>query len=200
MGYAPSVVRRARIDRYIVLFALVAAGCGAAPPTTTTIARAEPLPMTENQQGHRADAATETLGDGGPIPAAEPSIAGVYLWCRMPQGRACRLASAALGTSPKDLRGLPQSLMSVEDLSDDCTEPTIRTISARLSTAFGVQQSGWRDQGGAYLDPSTLGDMYTAAGCINDGEPALPIAKISAAASATPRVYLVRVWDTQLTP
>ena len=43
-------------------------------------------------------------------------------------------------------------------------------------------------------------DMYAAGGCINDGEPALPIAKISAAASAMPRVYLVRVWDTQLTP
>jgi hypothetical protein len=60
-----------------------------------------------------------------------------------------------------------------------------------------VQSTGWRDQGGSYLDLSTLGEMYQAAGCINDADSARPIAKISAAGGASPRVYLVRVWESQ---
>jgi hypothetical protein len=40
-----------------------------------------------------------------------------------------------------------------------------------------------------------MGDMYQAAGCINDADPASPIAKISAGDGSSPRVYLVRVWD-----
>ena len=46
-------------------------------------------------------------------------------------------------------------------------------------------------------DTSLFSDMYQAAGCINDADTSRPIAKISAASGASPRVYLVRVWDSQ---
>ena len=88
-------------------------------------------------------------------------------------------------------------MLNVEDRSNDCEEPTIVTVSARLGQAFSVQSTGWRDQGGSMLDMSLLSDMYQAAGCINDADPSRPIAKISAADGAMPRVYLVRVWDGQ---
>lgn len=127
----------------------------------------------------------------------EPSIAGVFLWCQSPGGRACQLASAALGTGPKALSGLPTSLLSVEDRTNDCDEPTVAAVRQRLDVAFAVPPSGWRDQVGSYLDASLLSDMYQAAGCINDADPSHPIAKISAASTAMPRVYLVRVWDEQ---
>ncbi len=163
------------------------------------MARAEPLPTAENQQGHpqidpfEADEPAEL----GELPPDQHSIAGVFLWCQAPTGRACAVASAALGTGPKATSGLPPSLLNVEDRSNDCEEPTIVTVSARLGQAFSVQSTGWRDQGGSTLDMSLLGDMYQAAGCINDADPSRPIAKISAADGAMPRVYLVRVWDGQ---
>lgn len=201
--YAPPVIRLERAWRYVASVSLMlAVGCTAASPaadTTTLHPHGDPLPVSENQQGHRVDALAD---DADPAASEEdgtlvdqPSIAGVFLWCQTPTGRACRLASAALGTGPKDPSGLPPGLLTVEDLSDDCTEPTIATIDARLSTALAVQPTGWRDQGGSYLDMSLLGDMYSAAGCINDADPSRPIAKVSAADHSSPRVYLVRVWD-----
>jgi hypothetical protein len=176
-----------------------ASGCGAAVSNAPTSPRSEPLPRAENQQGHRAlDAAEEEAESASaPLPPDQPSIAGVFLWCQAPTGRACALASAALGTGPKDPSGLPPSLLTVEDRDNDCDEPTIATITTRLASAFALQSVGWRDQGGSMLDASLLGDMYQAAGCINDADPARPIAKISAADGALPRVYLVRVWDGQ---
>jgi hypothetical protein len=186
MGYARAVIRGARLERFLLPLALAA--CGSSPPIVTQPSL-PPLSAAENQQGHRVP--------DDALPAAQPSIPGVYLWCHAPAGRACRLAAAALGTDPKDTRGLPISLFNVEDLSDDCVEPTIRTLGTRLSTAFGEQASGWRDQGGTYLDIASLDGMYSAAGCINDAEPTRPIAKIHAASAASPRVYLVRVWERQ---
>jgi hypothetical protein len=193
MGYARGVVRAARLERY--LWALTLAACGAAP-TPVVVAPSQPaLSVTENQQGHHGEAEVVATDDDEHLPASQPSIPGVYLWCHAPTGHACRLASAALGTDPKDTRGLPPSLFSVEDLSDDCVEPTIRTIGVRLANAFGEQATGWRDQGGTYLDMASLDGMYSAAGCINDAEPTRPIAKIHAASGSSPRVYLVRVWE-----
>jgi hypothetical protein len=198
--YAPRVIRNASALRYAAVLAALVAGCGATTPPARTVARSEPLPVSENQQGHHVaagvdDPSAETSDE--PVPADQPSIAGVYLWCQTPRGRACRLASAALGTGPKDPSGLPPSLLTVEDRSDDCTEPTIQAVGGRLAAAFAIQTTGWRDQGGSYLDMSMLSDMYSAAGCINDADPTLPVAKISAADGASPRVYLVRVWDGQ---
>lgn len=145
--------------------------------------------MAENQQG-----TVQPIALAAVAPLAPP-IPGVYLWCAAPTGRACRAATAALGTGPKETSGLPPSLLNVEDLSDDCLEPTIATVGRRLAPALAVSQTGWRDQSGSMLDPSMLGDMYQAAGCINDVDQALPIAKISAGSTTSPRVYLVRVWD-----
>ena len=197
--YAPRVLREREPSRYWVLLALLTTACGAAPPPRPVV-RSEPLPVSENQLGHvpvdDAPDATSAV-DEGSLPPEQPSIAGVYLWCQAPTGRACALASAALGTGPKDPAGLPPTLLTVEDRSNDCEEPTIATIGARLASAFAVQASGWRDQGGSYLDPALLSDMYQAAGCINDADPSRPIAKVSAADGAAPRVYLVRVWDGQ---
>lgn len=198
--YAPQVVRNARTLRYVAALAVVAAGCGAAPPAERTLVVGSTPTASENQQGHRLDelALDEAQAESSePLAAEQPSIAGVFLWCQTPSGRACRLAMAALGTGPKDPSGLPPSLLTVEDLSDDCLEPTIATVGGRLASAFAVQTTGWRDQGGSYLDASMLSDMYSAAGCINDADPSRPIAKISAADGASPRVYLVRVWDGQ---
>lgn len=127
------------------------------------------------------------------LPQGEP-IQGVYLWCADPTGRACRLASAALGTSPKSSE-LPPPLLDVQDLSDDCSEPTISEVSRRLAPALAISPTGWRDQTGSMLDPSLLADMYQAAGCINDADQALPVAKISAGSIGAPRLYLVRIWD-----
>lgn len=190
--HAPRVVRPTRCARYA--FCLIGLmGCGAAPGLAMH-PRSEPLPAGENQQGRSAivaDAPTERV----PPLREEPSIPGVHLWCQDPHGRACLLATAALGTGPKDASALPPDLWTVEDLDDDCGEPTIGTVSGRLSTAFAVERSGWRDQSGMYLDQSLIGDMYQAAGCINDVEPSGPIAKISAARGLSPRTYLVRVWD-----
>ncbi len=198
--YAPLVLRAADRSRYALLvlsFALSSA-CGASTVAVVR-PRAEPLPVSDNQQGH-----SEVLGiveDSTPMSedvplAEEPSIGGVYLWCQTPGGPACRLASAALGTGPKDPTGLPPSLLSVEDLENDCSEPTIAEIEHRLTRAFAVQDTGWRDQTGSYLDSSLLSDMYSAAGCINDADASRPIAKISAGSTSAPRTYLVRVWDS----
>lgn len=197
--YDPRVLRGRASLRYLGILAITA-GCGASPPPVVTANRPEALPVTENQQGHAAAAelsAELEPPDVGPLPAEQPSIAGVYLWCAAPRGRACALATAALGTGPKDLSGIPPSLWTVEDRSNDCDDPTIATMTARLGSAFSVDTTGWRDQGGSYLDMSTIADMYQAAGCINDANPALPVAKISAADGVMPRVYLVRVWDGQ---
>jgi hypothetical protein len=197
--YAPRVLRGPRGERYALLSLALASACGAAPSPAYTSAHAEPLPVSENQQGRREP--TETVAveeDIGPLPTDQPSIAGVYLWCQTPRGPGCRLASAALGTGPKDATGLPASLQTVEDRSNDCEERTIASVSGRLDHAFAVQTSGWRDQGGNHLDLSLLGDMYQAAGCINDADPSHPIAKISAADGTNPRLYLVRIWDRQL--
>ncbi len=201
--YDSIVLRRRALGRYSLLTILLWTGCGAAVQPQPTMVRSEPLPRSENQQGHPAplasvaalDAASDAVA--APLPPEEPSIAGVYLWCQDPRGRACALATAALGTGPKELSGLPTSLSTVEDLENDCEEPTIATVSGRLAHAFAIQPSGWRDQGGSYLDTSLFSDMYQAAGCINDADTSRPIAKISAASGASPRVYLVRVWDSQ---
>lgn len=199
--YAPTVIRATNLARYSAL-ALLACGCGGAPVPTSTIARSEPLPTSENQQGHPEvdPLQADEPPDIGVLPPDQPSIAGVFLWCQAPAGRACALASAALGTGPKALSGLPPSLLTVEDRSNDCEEPTIATVSARLAAAFSIDLTGWRDQGGSSLDMSLLGEMYQAAGCINDLDPTRPIAKISAADGVMPRVYLVRVWDGQTAP
>lgn len=180
----------------ITSFALVAAACGSATPreTTPTFARVEPLPVFENQQGTVTAATAVESSDEPDVPYAAP-IPGVYLWCAVPTGHACRVASAALGTGPKETSGLPPMLLTVEDLSDDCTEPTITAVTRRLAPALAVSPTGWRDQAGSMLDASLLGDMYQAAGCINDVDQTLPIAKISAGSGSSPRVYLVRVWD-----
>jgi hypothetical protein len=161
--------------------------------TTPRSAHAEPLPVSENQQGTVAEATTGPSIEEASLSTAEP-LPGVYLWCAAPSGRACRLASAALGTGPKETSGLPPNLLTVEDLTDDCMEPTITAVTRRLAPALAVSPTGWRDQSGQYLDQSMLSDMYSAAGCINDADQSLPVAKISAG-SGTPRVYLVRVWD-----
>jgi len=177
-------------------------GCGAAAPVPRTLVRSEPLPASENQQGRReiATSAEPEVRPTDALPPEQPSIAGVYLWCQSPTGRACALASAALGTGPKELSGIPPSVLAVEDRMNDCEEPTIARVSARLAGAFAIQPTGWRDQGGTSLDMTTIGEMYAAAGCINDLDPTLPVAKISAGDGAAPRVYLVRVWDGQTTP
>ena len=73
--------------------------------------------------------------------------------------------------------------------------PTITTVTRRLAPALAVSPTGWRDQSGTMLDATMLNDMYSAAGCINDIDQSMPIAKISAGSSTVPRVYLVRVWD-----
>jgi hypothetical protein len=172
------------------------AGCGGASGVATR-PRSEALPPDENQQSHVA-VADEAPDEARPREA--PSIPGVHLWCQDPHGRACLLATAALGTGPKSSSALPPGLWTVEDLDDDCVEPTIGTVSGRLSTVFAVQPSGWRDQSGTYLDQALIGDMYQAAGCINDAETTGPIAKISAASASSPRAYLVRVWDGQSAP
>jgi hypothetical protein len=201
--YAPGVVRSTASARYVASLLFLAVGCGATPAAPTLpVTRSEPLPVSENQQGARPDRGIDEPQDVAALPS-EPlslqwtvsSIRGVYLWCQDPRGRACRLASTALGTVPKDLSGLPPALLMVDDQLDDCTEPTIHAVSARLDTAFPVEPAGWRDQGGTYLDLALIGDMYQAAGCINDADRAGPIAKISASADSSPRVYLVRVWD-----
>lgn len=155
-------------------------------------------PVSANQQGHHEalTEAVETTGEDAPLPAEEASIAGVYLWCASPGGHACRAASAVLGTGPKETSGLPTGLLTVEDQENDCAEPTIQTIEGRLTRAFGVQMTGWRDQTGTYLDLPSLSDMYSAAGCINDADTSLPVAKISATGGGGgPRMYLVRVWE-----
>jgi hypothetical protein len=185
-----SIVRAASI-----LLVVLTASCGAAapPPVASPSARSEPLPVSENQQGPVLAALAGA--DEAPIgPTAQP-IPGVYLWCAVPSGRACRAASAALGTGPKETSGLPPTLLSVEDLGDDCREPTISEVSQRLAPALAVSPMGWRDQAGTQLDLSLLSDMYQAAGCINDVDQAMPIAKISAGSDSSPRLYLVRVWD-----
>lgn len=197
--YALPVLRAARRVRYALLGLALASssGCGAtAVPVVRP--RAEPLPVSDNQQGHSD---VETSSESGTAMSSEvllvqqPSLGGVYLWCQAPDGRACQLASAALGTGPKEASGLPASLLTVEDLENDCSEPTIVEIERRLTRAFAVQDTGWRDQTGGYLDSSLLADMYSAAGCINDADSTQPIAKISAASMGAPRYYLVRVWD-----
>lgn len=197
--YARRVLREHGGERYALLFVALASACGAASaPVHTGAVRAEPLPASENQQGHPERVETP-VAEEEVVPAVtdQPSIAGVYLWCQTPGGRACRLASAALGTGPKEAAGLPPSLLTVEDLSNDCDEPTISSVSGRLDHAFAQTPGGWRDQGGNYLDLALIGDMYQAAGCINDADPSHPIAKISAADGGSPRVYLVRIWDQQ---
>lgn len=160
--------------------------------------------MSDNQQGHSPETEEEvSLADAAPVLGElvqHPSIAGVFLWCQTPTGPACQLASAALGTGPKDVSGLPPSLLTVEDRPNDCEESTVAEIARRLNAAFTVQPTGWRDQVGGTLDASLLADMYQAAGCINDADPSRPIAKISAASVGMPRVYLVRVWDGQAVP
>ena len=197
--YAPRVLRGLRGERYALLSLALATACGAAPaPVRTTAARTEPFPVTENQHEQHDSVETPiTEPEVVAVPADQPSIAGVYLWCQTPLGRACRLASAALGTGPKELAGLPPSLLTVEDRSNDCEETTIASVSGRLDHAFALPTGGWRDQGGNTLDLASIGDMYQAAGCINDTDPSHPIAKISAADGSSPRLYLVRVWDPQ---
>lgn len=197
--YAPPVLRAYTGVRYGLLalsFALSSA-CGA---STVAVARprAEALPVSENQQGPSEPGSTteSSAPMSSDVPLVQqPSIPGVYLWCQAPDGRACQLAAAALGTGPKDASGLPASVLTVEDLENDCAEPTIAEVSHRLTLAFAVQDTGWRDQTGGYLDGSLLSDMYSAAGCINDADATQPIAKISAGSTGSPRFYLVRVWD-----
>lgn len=197
--YAPPVVRARTGVRYafLALSCALSSACGAsAVPVVRP--RAEALPVSENQQGHPDPGAATESGASMSSDVAlveQPSIAGVYLWCQMPSGRACQLAAAALGTGPKDASGLPPSVLNVEDLENDCAEPTIAEISQRLTGAFATLGSGWRDQTGSYLDSSLLADMYSAAGCINDADSTQPIAKISAGSAGSPRYYLVRVWD-----
>ncbi len=189
--YAASV-RLVLVSSFVLL-----ASCGAsAPPVgVPRTAHAEPLPASENQQGAIAALASLASGDDlASLPAVAP-IPGVYLWCAAPTGRACRAASAALGTGPKETSGLPPALLTVEDLSDDCLEPVITAVSRRLAPALAVSPTGWRDQSGTYLESSLLSDMYSAAGCINDVDQSMPVAKISAGSGSSPRVYLVRVWD-----
>ncbi len=178
-----------------IMLLVLASSCGGAATVirAPTSPRAEALPSSENQQGALA-IETSAPREEAPV-VVVPPIPGVYLWCAVPSGRACQAASAALGTGPKETSGLPPGLLNVEDLSDDCVEPTITTVSRRLAPALAVSASGWRDQSGTYLETSMLSDMYSAAGCINDVDQALPIAKISAASGSSPRVYLVRVWD-----
>lgn len=202
--YDRRVVRMSALTRYFYVLALgvIVTACGAAAPSNRPIARGEPLPVGENQQGHHEDFVVADNDDGtaeelGAPLVDQPSIAGVYLWCQSPTGRACAMATAALGTGPKDPSGLPPGLLVVEDRDNDCNEPTIATVSGRIGTALSMVTTNWRDQGGSYLDLASLGDMYAAAGCINDGDPLHPVAKISAADGASPRVYLVRVWETQ---
>ena len=184
-----------RIASLWILTVLVAS-CGGATPRLELAPRShiDALPIAENQQGATVARAPDvTPPPDGPVAAP---IAGVYLWCAVPSGRACTAASAALGTGPKATSGLPPALLDVEDLTDDCLEPTITSVSRRLAPALAVSDAGWRDQAGSYLDLSMLGDMYSAAGCINDADQALPIAKISAGSASSPRVYLVRIWDS----
>lgn len=196
--YARPVLRGLRGERYALLSLALATACGAAPAPVRTPARTEPFPVTENQPGHHDSAETPiTEPELVTLPADQPSIPGVYLWCQTPRGRACGVASAALGTGPKELAGLPPSLLTVEDRTNDCEEPTIASVSGRLDHAFALPAGGWRDQGGNYLDLASIADMYQAAGCINDTDPSHPIAKISAADGGSPRVYLVRIWDSQ---
>jgi hypothetical protein len=201
--YAARVVRSRAGHRYLATlgFVVIALGCGGTPtPGARTIARGEPTSASDNQQGHPLSEDAEAEEETVTPPDDQPSIAGVYLWCNAPTGPACRFAAAVLGTNPKDASGIPASLMAVEDLPNDCEEPTITAIGGRLTHAFQVEPTGWRDQGGSYLDVSLMSDMYSAAGCINDGDTSRPIAKISAAAGASPRLYLVRVWDGQPPP
>lgn len=200
------MIRRTRAGRYVATLLVFAAGCGAAPspvatlPTTTTTTTEEEASPGNTNHVVAVDETPDTAAAAAPLVAEEPSIAGVYLWCELPTGSACLRASAILGTGPKDPSGLPPALLGVEDLGNDCDEPTIAEVAGRLSRAFGVSPSGWRDQGGSYLDASSLSQMYQAAGCINDAEAGRPIAKIHAAAGSSPRAYLVRVWEIPAPP
>ncbi len=197
--YARGVLRGFRGERYALLALALATACGgASAPVHATTLRAEPMPIAENQQGHQESVETPVAEPSvGAVPEDQPSIAGVYLWCQTPRGRACQLASAALGTGPKEAAGIPPGLLTVEDRTNDCEEPTIASVSGRLDLAFALPTGGWRDQGGNYLDLALIGDMYQAAGCINDTDSSHPIAKISAADGSSPRIYLVRIWDQQ---
>lgn len=173
-----------------VLAALVLASCvsNVAPPgSSTSIERA--LSVEENQQGHAA------LTPASSLPMTSSPLPNTYLWCEDSSGSACLRAAAALGSlAVKNPENAPAALFDLEDLADDCIAPGIPEIRTRLDVALSLDAGGWRDQGGNRLEAASWPDIYSAAGCISDV--GSPVAKIAASSSGTPRLYLVRVWET----
>lgn len=169
---------------------LLCAGCvSSAPSTGSTTSVDEPLSVAENQQGHPEVAARPSY------PMTSSPLPNTYLWCADTEGSACLRAAAALGSiAVKNPENAPPALYDLEDLPDDCLAPGIAEIRQRLDLALGFASSGWRDQGGNRLTAEFWPNVYSAAGCISDV--GAPVAKIAASSSSTPRLYLVRVWET----
>lgn len=173
-----------------MLVSFVCADCGSrAPVSGSTTSVDEGLSVEDNQQGHAEVAATESH------PMTSSPLPDTYLWCEDSAGSACLRATAALGSVlVKNPENAPPALFDLEDLPDDCVGVGILEIRSRLDVALGFTASGWRDQSGTRLEAEFWPNIYSAAGCISDGE--APIAKIAASSSGTPRRYLVRVWES----
>ncbi len=175
----------------VVLLIASVSGCTPSAPTSTpTTSGGDALSVEENQQGHPERAPT-----GPSYPMTTAPLANTYLWCEDSAGSACLRAAAALGSLPvKNPANAPPALYSLEDLPDDCTAPGIAEIRTRLDGALGVDPTGWRDQSGNRLDAEFWPNIYSAAGCISDV--GSPVAKIAASSAGTPRLYLIRVWES----
>jgi|GEM_PF-3158191 len=174
----------------VALVSVVCASCGSRAPTTgSTTSVDESLSVEDNQQGHVEIATTLSY------PMTTSPLPNTYVWCEDSAGSACLRATAALGAmTVKDPENATPALFDLEDLPDDCSAPGMAELRRRLDASLGFDPIDWRDQGGNRLDASLWPNVYSAAGCISNA--GSPVAKIAASSSASPRLYLVRVWES----
>jgi hypothetical protein len=174
--------------RGALVVVLLYAGCvSSAPVSGSTTSVDGSFSVEDNQQGH-----AEVIESVSYPMTSSPLT---YLWCEDTAGLACLRTAAALGAVlVKNPENAPPALFDLEDSSDDCMAAGIPEIGRRLDAAIGLDPTGWRDQSGNRLEASYWPNIYSAAGCVSDV--GSPTAKIAASSSATPRLYLVRIWET----
>lgn len=132
-----------------------------------------------------------------PVPSLPPATGAIVLWCSQAQGAACLAATTALGVAPVQAGAIPQELLTAtHDLEDDCADPDLAGMLARLAPAMGVAPSNWHDNSGTLGEAQYVSDVYSGGGCTNccwsETEP--PI-KVQVAPSPAGLRYLVRVWE-----
>lgn len=137
------------------------------------------------------------VAPAAPVPSLPPATGAIVLWCSQAQGAACLAATTALGVAPVQAGAIPMELLTAtHDLEDDCADPDLAGMLARLAPAMGISPGNWHDNTGTLGEAQYVSDVYSGGGCTNccwsETEP--PI-KVQVAPSPAGLRYLVRVWE-----